>query len=189
VKIRPKYNSPVILTYSLICAIVYLIGWLTSGNSTTQFFMLFFTSFSDPLLYVRVFTYVFGHYNWAHFIANITMLLLIGPLVEEKYGQNSLIRMIFITTIVGAIVHLITSDAGALGASGIIYMIVLLSSFSNSKKGEIPLTFVLVCIIFLGGDIVAAFTIDDNVSRLGHLVGGILGAILGFLHLGRGKGR
>ena len=186
---KPKYNSPVILTYSLICVIVLGIGWLTNNSSTTQFFMLFFSSFSDPLLYLRVFTYVFGHYNWAHFISNITMLLLVGPLVEEKYGRNSLIRMMVITTVVGAIVHLLTSSAGALGASGIIFMLVLLASFSNSRRGEIPLTFVLVCIIFLGGEIIAAFTIDDNVSRIGHLVGGILGAFLGFLHLGRSNRR
>jgi len=113
------------------------------------------------------------------------MLLLVGPLVEEKYGRNSLVRMILLTTFVGAIVHLLTSNAGALGASGIIFMLVLLASFSNSEKGDLPLTFVLVSIFFLGREVFNAFTIDDNVSRIGHIVGGTLGALLGFLHLSR----
>lgn len=186
---RLKYNSPVILTYSLICLIVLGIGHLTYGVSTTRFFVLYFTSFTDPFFYLRIFTYVFGHYNWGHFIGNMTLLLLVGPLVEEKYGQNSLVRMMIVTSIVGAIIHLLTSTAGALGASGIIFMLILLASFSNSGKGEIPLTFVLVCIVFLGSEIVSAFTIEDNVSRIGHIAGGTLGGVLGFLHLDRGKRR
>ncbi|MCL1924485.1 MAG: rhomboid family intramembrane serine protease [Defluviitaleaceae bacterium] len=182
---RLKYNSPIILTYSLICIIVLGLGWLTDGASTSRFFVLFFTSFNDPLLYLRIFTHIFGHADWAHFVGNMTMLLLVGPLVEEKYGRNSLVRMILLTTFVGAIVHLLTSNAGALGASGIIFMLVLLASFSNSEKGDLPLTFVLVSIFFLGREVFNAFTIDDNVSRIGHIVGGTLGALLGFLHLSR----
>lgn len=174
------YNSPVILTYSLICLVVLVIGEITNHAFTHHLFVAYRTSALDPLLYIRIFTYVLGHANFDHFIGNLTMLLLIGPMVEEKYGSRNLLFMIIFTAFVGGLIHILFFDTGAIGASGIVFMLILLTPFTNMRRGKIPLTFILVALLFLGREIFFAFTIDDNVSRFGHILGGISGALMGY---------
>ncbi|MBQ7775399.1 MAG: rhomboid family intramembrane serine protease, partial [Lachnospiraceae bacterium] len=67
------------------------------------------------------------------------------------------------------------------GASGIVFAFILLTSFTNFKEGEIPLTFILVAVIFIGQQIFEGITVQDNVSNLSHIIGGIVGAICGYL--------
>ena len=71
-----------------------------------------------------------------------------------------------------------------LGASGIVFMMIVLSSFTESKGGGIPITLILVVIFYLGGEIIDGLKGADNVSQLTHVVGGILGMIFGFLYRG-----
>jgi len=61
-----------------------------------------------------------------------------------------------------------------------VFMMIVLSSLSGMRDGGIPLTLVLVMVLYLGGEVVAAVTQADNVSQLTHIVGGLCGAVLGF---------
>jgi len=49
--------------------------------------------------------------------------------------------------------HTAFSQNSPFGASGVVFMFILLSSFVNFKKGRIPITFILVVIIYLGGEV------------------------------------
>lgn len=51
----------------------------------------------------------------------------------------------------------------------------LLSSFTSFKEGEIPITFILVAIFFIGQQIWEGITVQDNTSNRAHIVGGALG--------------
>jgi membrane associated rhomboid family serine protease len=66
-----------------------------------------------------------------------------------------------------------------LGASGIVFMMIAMASLSGMKNGCIPITLVLVLLLYLGGEIVDGITLKDNISQLSHIVGGICGALLG----------
>ncbi|MCL1936234.1 MAG: rhomboid family intramembrane serine protease [Defluviitaleaceae bacterium] len=175
------YNSPVILTYSLICFIIVVLAHTVSEDIINNFFVIYRTSATDPLLYIRMFTYVFGHANFNHFFGNLTMLLLVGPMIEEKYGSKPLLIMMIFTTFIGGLSHIIFFSIGALGASGIVFMLILLTPFTNMKKGKIPLTFILVASVFIGREFIYSVTVVDNVSRFGHILGGISGSIMGMI--------
>lgn len=54
-------------------------------------------------------------------------------------------------------------------------MLILLSSLSGMRAGAIPLTLILVAVLYLGGEVVDAITLRDNVSQLTHVVGGCAG--------------
>ena len=71
-------------------------------------------------------------------------------------------------------------EGAILGASGIVFAMIMLSSFVYSGKGEIPLTFLLVAAIYLGGQVVDGLFVQDNVSQMGHLMGGLVGSVVGF---------
>jgi membrane associated rhomboid family serine protease len=137
-------------------------------------------SFLDPMTWVRILGHVFGHAGWDHLLGNFAVILLIGPILEEKYGSARLLLMVAFTAIVtGVIVTLFFRD-GLLGASGVAFMMILLGSFANAKSGKIPLTFILVALIYLGREIFAAFS-EDHISQMAHIIGGVTGSIFGFL--------
>lgn len=176
-----QYNAPAILTLTLLSAGVLVLNYITAGWTNKFIFSVYRSRLTDPMQYVRLFTYVIGHADYAHFINNFTVILLVGPMLEEKYGTKMLVKMMVFTAFVTAIVHIIfSSDTALLGASGIAFMLILLSSFANYQKGRIPITLILVAIIYLSGEIIAGFANpNDNISQMGHIVGGLCGTVFG----------
>lgn len=175
-----QYNSPVVLTFFFISFIVLLISWISKGKSNNALFSTYRSSILNPMTYIRLFTHIFGHMNWSHFMNNFLYILLIGPMVEEKYGSINLLIMIGITALVTGIINNLFSNYRLLGASGIVYMLIILSSFANIQSGKIPLTLILIFIFYIANEIIAGIFKKDNVSHLGHLVGAICGCIYGF---------
>jgi membrane associated rhomboid family serine protease len=107
-------------------------------------------------------------------------------MLEMHYGSKDMILMMIITSLATGLLNVILFSTGLCGASGIVFMMILLSSFTNFKKGEIPLTFILVLFLYLGQQVLEAFQ-DDNVSQFAHIAGGVIGSLFGFLGRGEGK--
>ena len=182
-----SFNSPVVLIFSLICLISLGLGALTGGRTTTMFFSVYRSSLSDPLTYVRFIGHVFGHAGWDHLISNLMLLLIVGPMLEEKYGSVNLLFVILITAIVTGVVNFVFfPDVRLLGASGVVFAFILLSSFASMRAGSIPMTFLLVAIIYIGGQLYDGIFVQDNVSNLTHILGGAVGSLFGYL-AGRGR--
>lgn len=175
------YNSPVVLSFALISLAVLLIGQITANASNILLFSVYRSSMLSPLFYIRLFGHVLGHSGWSHYIGNMMLFLLIGPMLEEKYGSKDLLFMILITAFVTGIVHIIVSPAGLLGASGVVFMMITLSSVTSVKKGKIPLTLIFVVILYIGQQIINGIFVKDNISQLTHIVGGVLGIVFGLV--------
>ena len=172
-------NSPVILWLTIIALAVLIIDLITPINMV----MLFGarrTSFFDPMQYVRLFTHVLVHSNISHYVGNFMMILAIGPMVEEKYGSSRLFLAIVITAfITGLFKVLLFPGVVLVGASGIVFMLILMASFTNIKQGRLPITVVLVAALYIGNEIMLGLFTVDNVSRISHIIGGICGAVFG----------
>lgn len=178
--VKITYNAPFVLSYSLACLVVLLASGLTEGKSTIHIFSVHGSdSFADPLAYPRLIGHALGHINFPHLLGNLTIILLIGPILEEKYGTRDLLIMAMITAAVTGLLHMLFFQGMLLGASGIVFMLIVLSSLANVKRGTVPLTFILVCIIFLGNEFALSFE-DDSVSQFAHILGGICGSVFGF---------
>ncbi len=176
-----SYNSPVILTFVLVSFISLLIGYLTGGYSTYILFSVYKSPLSNPLTYVRLFTHVLGHANFSHFFGNMTIILLVGPALEEKYGSKIIFYLIVFTALITGLCNMMLFNTALLGASGIAFMFIILSSFVNMRKGQIPLTLILISVMYIGNEIFLSFTIDDNISRITHILGGLLGGVFGYV--------
>ena len=185
-KITIRFNAPVVLTFALLSLATLLLNGLTGGATTTRYFCVYHSPLSDPLTYLRFFTHVLGHSGYSHYMGNMLLLLLVGPAVEERYGGRSTALFIALTALVTGVVHYIFVPSGALlGASGVVFMMIVLSSFTETKKGTIPVTLILVVIFYLGGEILDGLTAHDNVSQITHVVGGVCGLIFGFAAQGK----
>ena len=180
-KLHIQYNSPVVLSFALLSLAALLLGRLTGGWTTHTLFCVYRAPLTDPFTYIRMVGHVLGHAGYAHYISNMTLLLVIGPPLEEKYGSGRLLGCILFTALVSGLVQFLFFPGSALlGASGIVFMMIVLSSLAGMREGAIPLNLILVVFIYLGGEIVDAVTVRDNVSQLTHIVGGLCGAGLGF---------
>ena len=178
---RIRYNSPVVLTFFFITLLVLVLSYFTKGASTELLFCVFRSSFRDPLAYIRVFTHVLGHANFSHWAGNMTLFLLLGPILEEKYGSRDLLIMIAAVALITGIISLIMfPDSALMGASGLVFMMMLLASVVSVNKGEIPLTLVVVAIVYLGQEVYSGLFTADNISHISHLIGGACGGFFGF---------
>ena len=173
-KFRITYNAPVVLSFALLAVIVQILP------DDAKLWFAAWPEFHDARSYVGLVSHVLGHGNWDHLLANFTLILLLGPILEERHGSLSLLTMILITALVTGLINVAFTNTLLVGASGIVFMMILLASTANIRAREIPLTFIAVAVLFLGREIVNAFR-EDNVSQLAHLVGGLAGAVFGFL--------
>lgn len=177
-----SFNSPVILIFSFICAGVY--GLTAAGVGKSLFVLQPQWNFSEPLWYFRTFSHTLGHASTEHLMGNLAFILLLGPIVEEKYGGKNLLLMLFTCAVVTGLIHIMFFDVGLLGASGIVFMLILLVSLVNFKNKQIPLTFILIVIIYIGKEIMGTFQ-EDNIAHSTHIMGGLVGAIFGFTLAGK----
>lgn len=174
------YNSPVILTYALLCTAITVVDQTAfSGLSEGLFSVSPYMDWTNPISYFRLFSHVLGHAGWGHLFNNLTLILLLGPMLEEKYGPRSLLIMLLITALVTGLLNIALFSTGLLGGSGIVFMFILLSSLTNFRSGEVPLSFLLVVFIFLGNEFMSALG-NDEISQFAHIMGGVCGSIFGF---------
>ena len=180
-KKRITFNSPVILAFVFISLGAMIANYLTMGVSNKLLFMTYHSSLASPLTYVRFFTHVLGHAGWSHYIGNMMYILLLGPMLEEKYGSAKILEVILTTALVTALLNYFLFPGIALcGASGVVFAFILLTSFTGFNEGDIPLTVILVAIIFIGQQVYEGVFLQDNVSNLSHIAGGIVGAVIGY---------
>lgn len=181
-KIRMFCNSPVIIGFTILSLIALVLGELTGGRTDLLLFSVYRAPLTDPLTYVRLFGHVLGHADWAHFMGNIMLILVIGPLLEEKYGPLNLLFVILSAALLtGLVNYIFFPQVRLLGASGVVFAFILLSSFASMRSDGIPLTLLLVAVIYLGGQIYDGIMVRDNVSNLSHILGGLTGASLGYV--------
>ena len=184
INIQFDYNSPVILTYLFLSLGVWFLNSITRGKTNKLLFSSYRSSPLNPFTYIRLFTHAIGHKDLDHLIHNFLFILLVGPMIEEKYGSINLIIMLLITSLVIALFNLIFNDYCILGASGNVYMLIVLSSFSNITEGKIPLTLILILIFYVIGEIRKSLLEGNKkIYHDGHLLGALCGILFGFYFL------
>jgi membrane associated rhomboid family serine protease len=179
---RIRYNAPTVLTFALLSALVlFLSKTVLPGLASGWFEVPGKGHFSPSNIrhWLGIITHAAGHANWTHLINNFSIILLVGPMLEENYGSLSLFVMILITALVTGVLNVLFFTTSLMGASGVVFMMILLSSFTNFSHGEVPLTFILVLSLYLGAQIVNSFT-QDNISQFAHIAGGFCGSLFGF---------
>ena len=186
-RIRITFNAPAILTFALACVVVQVLNMLTHGASNRALFSTYRSSLLNPLTWVRCVTHVLGHADWSHLLNNMMLLLVLGPMLEEKYGTKNVVFVMLATAVTTAVVNMIFfPNVALLGASGIVFAMVLLSSITSTDGHTIPLTFILVAVLYIGQQVYEGIFVADNISQMGHIVGGLVGTVLGFV-MSRGQ--
>lgn len=142
----------------------------------------------------RMVLYPLTHASWEHLFNNFSSILLLGPILEARFGSRRLALMLLTTTVLTSAANAIVSEStGIAGASGLVFMMTALLGSVGGRKGddginEVPVTFVLLA-TFLGCRELAAVFNEDHISRFGHICGGAIGCVMAWLEWGgRGVG-
>ncbi|OQY30922.1 MAG: hypothetical protein B6241_15110 [Spirochaetaceae bacterium 4572_59] len=176
-----KYNAPISLSFALICTFIlvcdqYLVPGMIQGVFTAEGALTF--QLDDFPAYIRLITHAFGHANWDHLLSNFTFILLLGPVLEEKYGSGKIALLMIMTTLINGILNAFFFPTELLGASGIAFMMILLTSFAGTKERELPVSFLAILGLYLVREVINIVNTDD-ISQMSHIVGGGCGAVYG----------
>ena len=174
-----RYNSPVVLTFTLVAALIHVWSGIDGQFVDKYLAAPAYFNYRELGHYTGVLGHIFGHVDLNHLRNNFLLILLVGPLLEERHGSVRLLQMIIITALATGITNALFFDTRLIGASGIAFMMILLASFSNFNRGEIPLTFILIAVLFLGREVTQSLQ-ADKISQFSHLLGGFFGACFGF---------
>ena len=186
--LRLAFNSPAVLGFAGVCLAAMVLNQLTGGASNRAVFSVYRAPLTDPLTWLRMVCHVFGHADWNHLMNNMMYILLVGPMLEEKYGSVNLLLVMLATALLTGVINFVFfPHTMLLGASGIVFAMILLSSITRAEGGAIPVTFILVALLYIGQQVWQAITVRDNVSYMAHIAGGAVGAGLGFLLNKAGK--
>ena len=104
-KRRITFNSPVVLSFAIISFGVMAANYLTAGLSNQLLFTTYHSPLTSPMTYVRFFTHVLGHMGWSHYINNMMYMLLLGPMLEEKYCSRTIVEVILITGLMAGLAN------------------------------------------------------------------------------------
>ncbi len=187
-KLRITFNAPATLVFVGICLLAQGISALTGGAANRTVFSVYRSSLLDPLTYVRCVCHVFGHADWSHLMGNMMYILILGPMIEEKYGTSGMVFVMAATAVVTGIVNMVFfPDTMLLGASGVVFALILMASITASDDRTIPVTFILVALLYIGQQVYEGVFVRDNVSQITHIAGGAVGSLCGFA-MNRKKG-
>ena len=179
--LRLTFNSPAVLGFAGVCLLAMVLNQLTGGASNRALFSVYRSSLASPLTWLRMVCHVFGHADWGHLLGNLMYILILGPMLEEKYGSRDLILVMLAAALLTGLINFIFFPrVMLLGASGVVFAMILLSSITRTQDGSIPLTFVLVALLYIGQQVWQAVSVRDSVSPMSHIAGGAVGAALGF---------
>lgn len=195
-KKRVSFNSPVSLIFAICCLVATLLSlYLPKGvaEKVANFFNAPNCQSSEnafnwknALDYFRLFLYVFKHSDWNHLLSNLAFILLLGPMMELRFGKTIFSLMILTATFVAGILCASLLSKPMSGASGIVFMLILLNTLASITKSEIPVTFVLVLVAFLAKEILTAVD-TKNIAIIAQIAGAVCGSLFTFLIAPKGR--
>ncbi|MFI3230812.1 MAG: rhomboid family intramembrane serine protease, partial [bacterium] len=93
---------------------------------------------------------------------------------------KGLIQIILLVAFVTGLLNFIFFPRVSLrGASGVVFAFIVLASITGSQKGTIPVTLLIVMALYLSKEVFQGLTVNDNVSNITHIIGGLVGAFYG----------
>jgi len=187
-------DAPVVLGYCGISLAVYCLNlclpWLVADVFSWPAW-LYRKPFSI-MTHFRLFAHAAGHQEWGHLKGNILLICLVGPACERAHGGAALLRVLAVVAVCTALAHSCTKPHTIVfGASGSVFALIMLSTYANYKGSRVPITSVVVAILWLAGEVWdLVLSRASGVSNIAHLAGGLLGVFCGIsMQAADGRGR
>lgn len=201
------YDAPATLTFAFVCIILFALDTFVFKQKLASLILtspvnggsaalaggalgvagaaasnLAFSA-SNPLSYLRLFSYALGAASGEILVCNMIFILLLGPSMEERYGTVVIAIMTFVSALFSGVLNACFCKSTLQGCEAIIFMMIFLNSFISLSKKKIPFSFVLVFILFvLRGIFSADFKAASSaIQIIINVAGGLCGSLFAFL--------
>jgi GlpG protein len=179
---RLSIGAPVVVGFAFTCILLHVL------NRTVLYGISNFLGVNSdfrpksPMEYVRLVTHIFGHKDMEHLRSNMNYILLVGPSAEAAFGSKNIVLVMLVVAISSGLTHMLfgPNHTHQIGASGVVFALILLNSLVSAKSGKIPVPFVMTIFLWMGDEMWKFFFATDEISHHAHLVGGIVGTIAGY---------
>ncbi|RLG26148.1 rhomboid family intramembrane serine protease [Methanosarcinales archaeon] len=135
-------------------------------------------------------TYMFLHGGFAHLFFNGMFMFFFGPELERRIGTARFLSIFFISGVLAAVGHMLTSDVGIVGASGALYgvfaALAVIAPHIRIYAFFIPMRITHALILFALLDFLWMGS-GDAVAHMAHLSGLVVGLVAGY-HLKSRRG-
>ena len=151
--------------------------------------------FANPIHYLGMILHIFGNASFPQLFVNSLIILILGTILEERYGSSVLALMAGICALVSGVLTSCLSTAPVSGATDIAFMMIILASLMTLTKKKVLCTWLLAFILYLSYRLYvctaspalssqgSAFLLflKNNLSTFVSLAGGVCGSLFGFL--------
>ena len=204
-KFKLVKDSPVTICFALALLFLFaldtfalggklLAGVLTCPGGKESVPSFNFSALQD---YVKLLLHSLGCLSWNAVFFNGTLLLILSPELEERYGSAMLLLMIAISSLVSGVLNACFSSSPVTGQTCIIFMMIFLAGMTELAKKNVRLSRIFVLIFYLifelysvykgsrpgaGGQTNAILNFfKANSITFVSLAGGFFGSFIGFL--------
>lgn len=144
-KFRLTFNSPAIMTYIFICTVALGLHIYTGGATDDWIFSIYGTRELSLPLIARLFLHICGYTDLHTLVAEMVVLLAIGPMIEEKFMSRKVVSVMIAVALVTSIpVFFPFTGAHLMGGRGVIAALLVLGSFTGDKDGSTPFSFLVI---------------------------------------------
>jgi len=171
-------NAPVTIG---IAALATLTTYIPGAASLLALRPMGLLCLANPLWYIGILGHIFVHQDTSHLVGNMAMFLILGTALEEKFGSGRFLGLVAILTLLTGLTVSgleVFTHTTVIGASGLVFGLIMITGTQGAKKGEIPITIILIgalwCLKELGG----VFD-KTHISSSTHLVGALWGFLCG----------
>ena len=177
---------PVTSFFLLATGFVFLLMLITTGINSDQVKTLFqFGAMYGPIIrlfpeqFWRLFSAIFVHIGWEHFIVNMLSLYFLGRQVEEIFGSKQFFFLYLLSGMMGNLfVFTFTPKVLAAGASTSLYglfaaVIVLRYATRSPYIQQLGQSYLTLFVINIIGSVLI-----PGISLAGHIGGAVGGALL-----------
>lgn len=180
---RLTVEAPVMILFCFVCVVVHVLQQTVWSNLNRFLAVQDRVDFTNAMQIPSLFTHVIAHDgSLNHIKGNLVHLLLVGPSAEHVYGSPTMLLMIVLVAFTSALAHIALGNANShqLGASGVVFAVILLNSLVAAAAGTIPLSFLLTAGIYCWDELYLFFSGTDQVSHHAHLTGAIVGTAVAY---------
>ena len=118
----------------------------------------------------RVFSSSLGHSSWRHFQGNMSLLLLMGPGIEHRFGSVDTTVMVLVANAADQLYNFVFSpNVIGTGASGVVFMFMVMSALiaADDHERRVPIVFFLVVATRIPAEVTGLLDRKTNTSHTG----------------------
>ncbi len=186
------YDSPVAVSFVLLSLLLYVLDSFALKGKLGAFFSVPSPfNFSKPIMYFSLVFHVFANDTWQHFFVDSLMIMILGSVLEERYGSSFLGVMIFISCLVSGVLSVCAHAHGIQGASEVVFTLIILSAMSLLLKKQLSCTWILIFVFYIAYGVSGIASPNSSLSSSGFFqksipvfisfVGGVCGSLFGLL--------